>query len=1174
MTRYVHEIPARRPTQSETNRIEEGVVHYLLERALQEMTDRGSAAVHPSPWTPRDNVRVGVLGVTFAAPPATGVAGTAASTAATTSAAPPVENRGVIGLDFIVQLQHGASSLELNCEVLYALYHPLWPDPDGVATAADQQARASAGRARARPTVPIQPAWIRDDRAVLLSLAVPVPAVDQSKSSRELAPDPLLADAQAAVAAHYSSADAARKMAPNNRIAAAVGMSPADVTAAIQQGIDATWTPLSPEPELKVVLVRLSDDRVSVSVSLLNSLQLAAPAYPQDLQMFDAQLSVAVLAGGTISAQELAVADDDVRYREAATVIGRGRGCVAREGELDGTPAVVSDTLPVAIQLQTQPRTVPGADVTFAKLAVDPLPQLHAVAIAMRDYLAAWDPRAVRDPQDREQQIERHKSLTQEAERFELGLTWLRRDPQLLAAFQNANEAFARANPPGRGWRLFQLVFIISQLLSLAARVHNDPALRSELDYVDVLWFPTGGGKTEAYLGLITTALFYDRARGKERGATAWLAFPLRMLSVQQLARLYAVLHHAEAIRSAQATPGDPFTLGYLVGKANTPNRLERPDGNWPGIVTFAQQSDEERDERRLIGACPACGETDSVGLDADLTDYRLLHVCRNPTCGARLGIYMSDEEVHRYQPSVLVSTVDKVASFARDGELTAINRGPEKRCPQHGWVSFRDCQVPGCKNRSTLPAAGFVDATPAIFVQDELHLVREELGAFTGHYQTLLAHLATWNGNLPSKVITATATIEQYEDQLRQVYGRRPRMYPTGGPSLADSFYGKQTDEVRRVYVGVLPAGGGTAKVDLAGDLLTSAIKTIQTLQDDPQPLVDWLANKNIAVAGAALAQMLFDYELGLAYVNAKAAGVQILELLSQCSQELTHRGQDTVRFDWLSSETALSELARIIASITGASPSDPRNDRYRALVGTSVVSHGIDLERLNVQVLAGMPPSYAHYIQAASRSGRSHVGLVATVFDRYSRRESSIFQSFAVVHAALDRMVEPVPVSRFATLAVRRTLPGIACAILWDEARNATSSALKTGIYGTRFFKPWWNANAAALDPVIVDRIRAAYRSPVAGVNPLTQENELVRAALDEWSRQKALMQRFGADNLPDLFAPRPMTSLRDVDSAVEIGALPKAQQVVDRLVPTAGRSGPASATPSGPATATGTP
>jgi hypothetical protein len=740
-------------------------------------------------------------------------------------------------------------------------------------------------------------------------------------------------------------------------------------------------------------------------------------------------------------------------------------------------------------------------------------------------------------------------------ERFELGSDLLRNDPRLDRAFKLANSAFARAKGAQAAWRLFQFVFIITELGALSGREDpSNPRLRAELDAVDVLWFPTGGGKTEAYLGLIVVALFFDRFRGKLRGTTAWLLFPLRMLSVQQLARISEIVYHAEGVRIEEGIAGDPFALGYLVGSGNTPNRLVPADANswWPGIQAFAGWSTDERDERRLVGACPACGDPNSVGLDTDLLEQRLLHVCRDDVCGFRLPIYASDEEVTRYQPAIIVSTVDKITAFSRNGELTSFNHGPRMRCSEHGWYSNAGCVVSACSTNIATHSApsGFFDPTPSLWIQDELHLVREELGVFAGHYHTLLAELAAGAGLEPSKVIAATATIEQYQDQLVQVYGRTPRLFPIGGPTLERTFYNEVTEDVRRVYLGLLPAGGGTVKVDLAADITTKLIEKIHYLTDDPAPLLATLAAEGFTLTPDEARDLLFFYEVTLCYVNAKAHGTAVLDDVYRLSEELISAGSDWVRAEYLMGETPLGELAHVIATVQGDTRGTPRDQRIRGMVGTAVVSHGVDLDRLNFEVLAGMPPSYAQYIQATARAGRNHVGLVVSVFDRNNRRETSMFQSFATTHAALEKMVEPVPVNRFASRAINRTLPGIVCALLWDETRNqnwGTTDNINT----TRRFRPWWNTNAANLLPHLRCRIERAYRCPVPSPDLANEEQRLVEAVLERWDNVERLrMQQWQAEWLTELFTNRAMTSLRDVDKPVEFSGGNRAEQIVDRL------------------------
>ncbi|MHB1547417.1 MAG: DEAD/DEAH box helicase family protein [Acidimicrobiales bacterium] len=783
--------------QSHANRVEQVLVHHLLESLVDDLTDR-RGTVHTFPWSPDQEVRIGVLGPTFipqqpqgpgSGPPGTaGTMGTAGSAAADDDGdggddagggprpvvAPPVENRGVTGVDFIVA--GGVPEVELEVGVDYALYHPLIPPFGAVSAEAQRRAGAAGGNSRRRPRVPVSPSWTRDNRSVSFQIRVPVDTAEVDLSSQQIpGGDPLEADARAAVAAHYATPDALWKLKSNQTLAVADAMgTEAQYRQALVSRRDADWQPDWPLPRLTVTTMPTPNGEVGVSVSITNGRQLTDRPL-QDLSVYDTRMTVTVVEPGSLLPQRLGFAADDVRYTEAATVVGRGRGCVATAGS---TPsAVVAETLPVHIQHVSETMTH-GIDISFSRLATDYRQAVDAIGSAMRSFLRSWDLSGATTLEERRQLLDLRDAFKREVERFELGSDLLSADPRLDKSFKLANQAFARAKGAAAAWRLFQLVFIVTELGALAGR--EDPTnirLRSELNAVDVLWFPTGGGKTEAYLGLIVVALFFDRLRDKLRGTSAWLLFPLRMLSVQQLARIGEVIYHAENLRTDEDIAGDPFALGYLVGSGNTPNRLAAADSNgwWPGIQTFAGLLAEERDTRRLVGACPACGNPNSVGLDTDVPGQRLLHVCRNGSCGFVLPIYASDEEVTRYQPAVIVSTVDKITAFSRNGELTSFNHGPQMQCPDHGWYTHAGCVVPSCStdvNTHTHPS-GFRDSTPSLWIQDELHLVREELGVFAGHYHTLLAELAAGAGHEPSKVIAGAFQGDRGDRHHRAV--RRP---------------------------------------------------------------------------------------------------------------------------------------------------------------------------------------------------------------------------------------------------------------------------------------------------------------------------------------------------------------------------------------------------------------
>ena len=108
------------------------------------------------------------------------------------------------------------------------------------------------------------------------------------------------------------------------------------------------------------------------------------------------------------------------------------------------------------------------------------------------------------------------------------------------------NRTFLKTSKKYSTWRLFQIVFIVSLVPDIAA-CDEDVLLDSQkaqttLNEVSLLYFPTGGGKTEAFLGVLIFNLFFDRYRGKECGVTSILRYPLRLLSVQQVQRLANVL--------------------------------------------------------------------------------------------------------------------------------------------------------------------------------------------------------------------------------------------------------------------------------------------------------------------------------------------------------------------------------------------------------------------------------------------------------------------------------------------------------------------------------------------------------------------------------------------------------------------------------------------------------
>jgi hypothetical protein len=550
----------------------------------------------------------------------------------------------------------------------------------------------------------------------------------------------------------------------------------------------------------------------------------------QERSLFDARLAIDI-EGGELVPFDFLMAPKD--YRTNPQMIAKGINCVAQKSQVI-PQRLETETLPIF--RQPLYRTRDDLEVAFGNLDVaDPVPELERISNAMDQYLQTWDDFLAADAlrQFGETEIEAcradREAFRQEIERYRLGIEALRQDTKLVESFRLMNRAFgrlaARSGGRIRAWRLFQIGFIVSQLPALAVREKTSEdapegylrALRDAFNEVGVLWFPTGGGKTEAYLGLIATALLYDRIRGKQRGVCAWMRFPLRMLSLQQLERLSRVIAALNELRSEETKlqVGDPFAIGYYVGSANTPNRLDRRE-----MDRFKVREDL-REDVRLLRRCPFCGS--SVEIKPDEETWRLAHVCCNTECfsntAASMGPYKGslpvcivDHEIYRYLPSVLVGTVDKLAIAGRSRYFTHITRGVSQQCPVHGYTSYDECMEQGdrwggCKmKKSNLVKLSTVrDPGLSLLIQDELHLLRDELGVFNGHYEGLLQYLGA-KAHLPPKVLAATATIEAYDVQAFHIYLSRARRYPQPAWQQGESFYAtSKPSQQRRLYAGVL---------------------------------------------------------------------------------------------------------------------------------------------------------------------------------------------------------------------------------------------------------------------------------------------------------------------------------------------------------------------------------
>lgn len=311
---------------------------------------------------------------------------------------------------------------------------------------------------------------------------------------------------------------------------------------------------------------------------------------------------------------ELEYFDDDYKYDR--NVYALGNNCNVA---FDDKNSVVKTThVPQFIQYRLKTRD--DLAVSFDDLIDNPTETLNRIYADMCKELSNWKDVLLsgKNPSDGKEltnvgKIQFQKEIegfNTEIKRFKTGIDLIEKYNVIRTAFCYMNQTFKMSAKGYSTWRLFQIVFIVSLILDIVA---NEPELmleeslikKAKTNDVDILYFPTGGGKTEAFLGIMVFNLFFDRIRGKEQGVTAILKYPLRLLSVQQVQRVSNILAAAEIIKRNNSLSGDKFALGYFVGEHSTPNSIDEKQAK-----AYLEMSQDELDESyKLLDICPYCGK-------------------------------------------------------------------------------------------------------------------------------------------------------------------------------------------------------------------------------------------------------------------------------------------------------------------------------------------------------------------------------------------------------------------------------------------------------------------------------------------------------------------------------------------------------------------------------------
>jgi len=732
------------------------------------------------------------------------------------------------------------------------------------------------------------------------------------------------------------------------------------------------------------------------------------------------------------------------------------------------------------------------------------------------------------------------ETFEREIKRFENGIKCL--DMKIVNdAFRFMNRTFnVLGDEVRKSWRLFQIVFIVSNLPSIVGREFPEFAEDSEWNTTEVIWFPTGGGKTEAYLGLTVFALFFDRLRNRKRGVTALYRFPLRLLSLQQFQRIVKTIAAANYVKKENKVTGKTFTVGHWIGSHGSPNQIKADD---LGAILDDENMTVDgvsllTRKYRKIAECPnpGCNSRD-IYLHFDKKYWSLQHIC--PKCGI-LPVYIVDHELYRGLPSVVVGTVDKMAVFGLQRRFANLVGWTSGYCPVHGYVPEKDCEIPGC-NKRNLPKKPFKDPVPSLHIQDELHLLKEDLGAFDSHYETAVIELqkAIPGSRHPWKTIAATATIEEFERHVEHLYLNRGRRFPTPGPSYEQTFYAKTAkDKTSRIFAGIIPSG--LTHINAMVSVLWYFNKEIAALRLLEPEVFLRKTGLSDSIGIDDVPKLLDQYEIGLTYVLTKKAGDQMAESIdAQVGNYLAENGYPELISEVLSGGTTSERITNIMDRIEKFDLEEPDTwKRIRSVIATSMISHGVDVERFNFITFFGMPRMTSEYIQASSRVGRMLPGIVLVCFAPARERDRSHYHFFHKYHEYLERLVEPAAINRWSRFSINKTIPGIVLGHIVNEKAREIDTKLTTG-YSIRKEIPD-NLQESSLQA----RIDEYYGSEM-------QSSKEFKEIID--TKVKQYFQ--GMPNKKTYIGKRrgwkPMMSLRDTDQSVDFRASKQASPLFEILL-----------------------
>lgn len=804
---------------------------------------------------------------------------------------------------------------------------------------------------------------------------------------------------------------------------------------------------------------------------------------------------------------------NNMLYRDVHNYV-YGHGCSGVTVENDNVISTIkSSFMPIERINQMMPNTIKSQDILRLNYWIDE--NKNACLKSLIDFVfeyEAWlqEQKSVANNLDnyKESSNISIKNIETCILRLKYGIHHLESNPNAWKSFCFMNEAMLlqrintkKSNANDVMWYPFQLAYILQIIPDIIDEKSNFK------NTVDLLWFPTGGGKTEAYLGVSAFTIFYRRLSNDfeniNDGVVIIMRYTLRLLTMQQFERASALICACEYLRNKYDMAGGEINIGLWIGSSMTPNSLEIAREKLLEIRENPNKIIYESNPVQIT-KCPWCGK------EIDILNYNIhKHMtinCSNNNCffHKSLPIYIIDDDIYSIKPTLLLSTIDKFARITWEHRTKALF--------QHN------------KN------------TPDLIIQDELHLISGPLGSLDGIYEIAIDALC---GKNKTKVIASTATVKNAKAQIKNLYNREMFQFPPNGLSSKDSFFAVEAsiyERPARTYIGLCEMGGSLVDLLIRVYSNLTFLKLLFEKQGKPTDVIDHFyttvgyfnAIKDLGSTSSIISDRINNHIRTLISSTFKkeseAVGLTLLDNTYFIkSAELTSRK---------SSKEIKDTLDRLEKPYT-----DPTS--YSYVLASNMLSVGIDINRLGVMTVYSQPKSNAEYIQATSRVGRQNPGLVLTMYNAQRSRDKSHYEQFSFYHKSFYKYVEATSVTPFSMRAMEKALHCVFIALvrlsITELSSNESACKFNSSFKKIESIKKFILKRISDIYPDAIDNAEMWLDCVISAWEQLAYENPNTLVYSDYNNNKISLLN--SSEN--DMQIPFPLTlnSLRNVENSSNI-------------------------------------